>query len=180
MIAFIMADVEIFPLVDELGRVIGRAERSEVHKNPKLMHPVVHCLVENQARQLLLQLRSAQKDVQPGRWDTSVGGHVHFGEPVHEALIREIREEIGIEVAPAQLTPMGRYVMRSPIETELVHSFWLRYEGPFSADPSEIDQLGFWSRADIERQLGTGVLTPNFEDEYARYLDFFRRSVGPG
>jgi len=175
-----MAPTEIFPLVDELGRVIGQAERCEVHKNPNLMHPVVHCLVQNREQQLLLQLRSAHKDVQPGRWDTSVGGHVHFGELIEYALVREIREEIGIDVTPDRLTPMGRYVMRSPIETELVHSFWLASDGPFFPDPSEIDQLRFWSRAEIERQLGTGVLTPNFEDEYARYLEFLRRGSGQG
>ena len=36
------------------------------------------------------------KDIQPGKWDTAVGGHVDYGESVEDALFRETREELGI------------------------------------------------------------------------------------
>ncbi|MBI5531590.1 MAG: NUDIX domain-containing protein [Deltaproteobacteria bacterium] len=158
---------ELFPLVNEQGEVVGSALRSEVHGNPALMHPVVHCIVVNARGELLLQLRSKDKDVQPGRWDTSVGGHVAFGEPIEHALARELREEIGL--AQADLRFLYRYVMRSEIETELVHTYQCVAEGPFEHQVSEIDELRFWSREQIRAALGTGVLTPNFEDEFARY-----------
>ena len=38
----------------------------------------------------------------------------------------------------------------------------------FRPDPGEIDEVRFWTRAEIEAALGTGVLTTAFEDEYAR------------
>jgi isopentenyldiphosphate isomerase len=160
---------EWFPLVDETGATVGRALRREVHGNPTLMHPVVHCLVENTQGQLLLQLRSLSKDVQPGRWDTSVGGHVAFGESIEAALLREVKEEIGIEVPLSRFTFLYRYVMRSPIETELVHTYRLVHGGPFVAQPSEVDQLEFFGHDAIRTRLGEGFFTPNFEDEYRRY-----------
>jgi isopentenyldiphosphate isomerase len=160
---------EWLPLVDSSGTIIGRARRREVHGNPELLHPVVHCLVCNARGDLLLQLRSAHKDVQPGRWDTSVGGHVGVDESIESAVVREIEEEIGLRVNIADLRFLYRYVMKSAIETELVHTFALVHEGPFRAEPGEIDDLRFWPAHEIESALGSGKFTPNFEDEFARY-----------
>jgi isopentenyldiphosphate isomerase len=164
-----MAQDERFPLVNEHGEVIGSALRSEVHGNPLLMHPVVHCLVVNASGDLLLQLRSMDKDVQPGRWDTSVGGHVGLGESIEQALARELGEEIGLDAASVRPLFLYRYVNRSPIETELVHTYQCQCEGPFERQESEIDELRFWSREQVRSALGTGVFTPNFEDEFRRF-----------
>ena len=54
-------------------------------------------------------------------------------------------------------------------ETELVHSYGCVSAGPFQLQASEIDELRFWTRAEIEAALGSGVLTPNFEHEYGLY-----------
>ena len=71
---------EIFPIVDEAGRVIGQASRGHCHDGSKLLHPVVHLHVFNTKGELFLQRRPDWKDIQPGRWDTACGGHVDFGE----------------------------------------------------------------------------------------------------
>jgi len=160
---------EWLPLVDTDGQIVGKARRGEVHGNPKLLHPVVHCLVVNGQMDLLLQLRSRSKDVQPGRWDTSVGGHVGLNEPVEQSVLREIREELGIDVAPSQVTFLHRYVMSNSVESELVHTYLLWHEGPFVPEPLEIDALRFWPKAEIEAARGQAILTPNFEDEFDRF-----------
>lgn len=87
---------EYFPLVDEQGAVIGKATRKECHNRTFLLHPVVHLHLFNAKGELFLQKRSLRKDIQPGKWDTAVGGHVDYGESPEEALQREVREEIGI------------------------------------------------------------------------------------
>lgn len=171
-----MSADEVFPLVDLDGRVIGSARRGDVHGNPALLHPVVHCLVENGEGQLLLQLRSVTKDVQPGRWDTSMGGHVMLNESIDDAVVRELGEELGLDVSRQQLTFLYRYVMRSPIETELVHTFLLRCDGPFRAQPDEISEVRFFTEEAIDRRLGMGDFTPNFEDEYRRFLIWKQRT----
>ncbi len=160
---------ELFPLVDENGNVIGSVRRKDAHGNPSLIHPVVHCLVISSGGELLLQLRRMDKDVQPGRWDTSVGGHVAWGEPIEQALHRELQEEIGLEPTRVSLRFLHRYLMRSDIETELVHTWACTCDGPFVHQPEEIDALRFWSVEQIEQSLGSGVFTPNFEDEFARF-----------
>ncbi|HMA94144.1 MAG TPA: NUDIX domain-containing protein [Polyangiaceae bacterium] len=168
-----MTQEEILPIVNETGVTTGAAPRSVLHSNPSLLHPVVHCLVTNRSGALLMQLRGRNKDVQPGRWDTSVGGHVCFGELVEAAVVREIGEELGIAVQSGQLEYLYRYVMRSAIESELVYTYRMVHEGPFRREPLEIDDLRFWSRQEIRDVLGAGVLTPNFEDEFRRYCQVF-------
>ena len=87
---------EWFPLIDEQGNTIGKAPRRECHNGSKLLHPVVHLHIINNDGELYLQKRSTNKDIQPGKWDTAVGGHIDYGETIEEALAREVREELGI------------------------------------------------------------------------------------
>ena len=153
---------ELFPVVDLSGTVVGRATRGECHGGSMLLHPVVHLHVFNSRGELYLQRRPLWKDIQPGRWDTAVGGHVDYGETVDEALWREVREEIGIE----GFTPerIATYAFRSEREYELVYVHRTVYEG--EVHPSgELDGGRFWTREEIRENLGKGVFTPNFEGE---------------
>jgi isopentenyldiphosphate isomerase len=169
-----MPDDELLALVNSEGEKVGSAKRSEVHRDPALLHPVVHCLVFNRRGDLLLQLRGLGKDVQPGRWDTSVGGHVGIDESIEAAVVREIGEELGLAVRRSELEYLYRYVMRSETESELVHSFRLVRDGPFRPEPGEIQELRFWTTDEILGSLGTSKFTPNFEDEYRRCTEWQR------
>ena len=71
---------ERFPLVDEEGTVVGVATRGACHNGSRLLHPVVHLHVFNAKGELYLQKRPEWKDIQPGKWDTAVGGHMDYGE----------------------------------------------------------------------------------------------------
>ncbi len=155
---------ELLPLVDETGRVIGKALRSECHGQPGLLHPVVHLHVINSAGQLYLQKRSGQKDTFPGRWDTAVGGHVDYGEDVVAALRREASEELGLQNFAA--AAVGTQRMDNELESEYTYIYLLEYEGPFELNHEEIDEGRFWSPAEIEELLGKDIFTPNFEQDF--------------
>jgi len=157
-------DEEWFDIVTPEGKIVGRAPRSAVHGNPQLLHPVVHVQILNSRGEIFLQKRVDNKEIQPGKWDTAVGGHVSSGETIEHALRREAEEELGISMA--DFKPLFRYVMRNEIESELVHGFLLVDDGPFYPDPKEISEARFWQIAEIEANLGQGVFTPNFEQEY--------------
>ena len=154
---------EMFPLVDEQGNIIGAAKRGECHNGSKLLHPVVHLYVFNSKGELYLQKRPEWKDIQPGKWDTAVGGHIDLGENVEMALKREVREELGI--TDFQPEAIRSYVFESAREKELVYSYKTVYEG--SITPSEELADGrFWSIEEIKKNMGKGVFTPNFENEF--------------
>jgi isopentenyldiphosphate isomerase len=157
---------EYLPLVDETGKRIGKALRSECHGNPLLIHPVVHLHVLGSGGRLLLQRRSASKDLLPGFWDTAVGGHVAFEEDTRRALEREAREELGIPAENAAF--LYSYCWRTRVETEFVSTFILENDGPFLTDPQEVAETRFFTKAEIAEKTGSGFFTPNFEEEFRR------------
>lgn len=155
---------EYFPLVNEEGKTIGKATRKECHSGSKMLHPVVHLHIFNDNGDLYLQKRSIRKDIQPGKWDTAVGGHIDYGESVEEALRREVREELGVtDFSPIMITS---YIFESAIEKELVNTFRTVYNGPFKPDPEELDGGRFWAIDEILESIGKGIFTPNFENEF--------------
>jgi isopentenyldiphosphate isomerase len=161
-----MGTDEIFDTVDESGRVTGQATRGQVHGNPELIHRSVHIHVFDSSGRLYLQKRGLNKDVQPGRWDTSVGGHVDTGETPDSAAVRETHEELGIEGAILKF--LYSYIWRTEIETELVSTYGTLWDGAIKILASELDDGRFWEPAEIESKLGSGKFTPNFEEEFSR------------
>lgn len=154
---------ELFPIVDNDGRTIGSATRGECHSGSMLLHPVVHLHLFNSRGDLYLQRRPDWKDIQPGKWDTAVGGHVDFGEDTDDAVRREIREELGL--TDLALTKITSYIFQSTREREYVNV----YTAVSDIEPTPSDELDggrFWSRSEIGNAIGQGIFTPNFENEY--------------
>ena len=157
---------ELLPIVDSEGNQVGTATRRECHNGKSfLLHPVVHLHVFDRKGRLYLQHRPDWKDIQPGRWDTAVGGHVDTGESIKEALRREAFEELGFKDFEAQF--LTRYEFRSSRERELVNAY--RAIVDIAPQPSdELDGGRFFTTQEIAERLGTGFFTPNFEQEYRR------------
>ena len=155
---------EWVPLVDEQGKVTGQAPRSQVHNGSKLLHPVVHLHVLNRNGSILLQKRPMNKQIQPGKWDTAVGGHISAGESLEVALKKEAFEEIGLKDFSARLQKV--YKWESEVEAELIYLFTTHDFKNIGIQSDEVDELRFWTKKQIESEIGNGTFTPNFEHEY--------------
>jgi isopentenyl-diphosphate Delta-isomerase len=132
---------EWFDVVNERDEVIRRATRREVHATG-LWHRAVHILVFDAAGRVFLQKRSMLKDLSPGKWDSSCSGHLDAGEDYDAAAVRELNEEIGIDVT----TPPARWFRIDACEPtgwEFVWIYRMRYDGPLTLDPLEIS-FGEW------------------------------------
>jgi isopentenyl-diphosphate delta-isomerase type 1 len=132
---------EIFDVVNERDEVIGKKPRKEVHRLG-LMHRAIHVLVFNKGGQVFLQKRSMIKDRQPGLWDSSASGHVDSGEDYDSCVMRELREEIGLQLSEV---PQRLFKMPASAETDQEHVWVYRCEaeGPFQLHPEEIE-CGDW------------------------------------
>lgn len=163
---------EMLPIVDDIGVVIDCAPRSECHKGPGRLHPVVHLHVFSSDGMIYLQKRADTKKVYPGRWDTAIGGHIDLGEELMAALRREAFEELGI----AGFLPgyIGALRVDTPVESEYVHIFVTTHDGPFRLEAEEISDGRFWEQDEIERNLGSGLFTPNFEEDFSALKEYQR------
>jgi isopentenyldiphosphate isomerase/intracellular septation protein A len=156
---------EWLPLVNEKGEIVGKAPRSFCHSDKQYLHPVVHLHVINGKGEIYLQKRPMHK-IQPGKWDTAVGGHISFGEDIETGLKREALEELGIKDFKARLAI--NYIWESDIERELVFCFITRYNQPITINTDELTDGKFWTHKEIKGSLGKGVFTPNFEIEFKK------------
>lgn len=164
---------EWLPIVNNEGVIEGKMPRSIAHNGSMILHPVVHVQVLNSKGELYLQKRAHHKLIQPGKWDTAVGGHVAADESVDTAMKREAQEEIGLQ--GFSVTAFKQYKWKSEIEQELVFAFVSITDKPINVNHLEVDEGRFWTIREIERCLGKGILTPNFEYEFEMLKTYLQR-----
>ena len=156
--------VEYFPIVEPNGLVIGRSSREYCHGGAKPLHPVIHIHIIDRFSRIYLQKRSMKKDIQPGKWDTAVGGHVSYGESIVEAVYREAYEELRLmEFNPIHIET---YQFESSVEKEMVSIFAAVGSYELTPDLDEVDEGRWWPVEEIDASIGKGVFTPNFESEF--------------
>ncbi len=151
---------EIFDVVNECDEVIDRKPRSEVHRLG-LKHRAVHVLVFNARGETFLQKRSMKKDHEPGKWDSSTSGHVDSGEDYDACAVRELREEIGLDMnagavatgASPPLQKLFKIAACPETDAEFVWVYRYQAEGPFQLHPDEIERGGWFAPEKITRWM---------------------------
>lgn len=141
MLPTIMSE-EIFDVVDEHDVVVGQATRREVHRLD-LRHRAVHVLIFNHRGEVFLQQRSLSKDNWPGVWDSSSSGHLDAGEAYDDCCLREVGEELGLNLASV---PDRLFKLEATPGTgwEFCWVYRAFHEGPFILQPSEVRGGGWF------------------------------------
>lgn len=140
--------VELFDIIDENDQVIGQETRTVVHQRG-LWHRGVHILLFTSESKLLVQQRSRTKSQSPLTFDCSVSEHVQAGENYHNAALRGLKEELGLE--GIKLQPIIKFKMNyGPNDNEISTI----YKG--SVDPDrvrfdtgEIERVGVYSLEEL-------------------------------
>ena len=127
-------------LVDPIDNVVGTAPKLRAHQEG-LLHRAISVFVYNAAGELLLQRRAGGKYHSAGLWTNSCCSHPRPDEKPHQAAVRRLREEMGIEVdLDYALSFLYHAKLENGlIEHELDHVFVGRYEGDPLPDPDEVD-----------------------------------------
>ena len=142
---------EIFDIVDHEDKVIGRASRQEVHRQG-FLHRSTHLLVFDEQGRVLLQKRSIDKDTFPEKWDSSVSGHVDSGEHYDECIVREAKEEIGLDL---EEVPEKLFKVEACEQTAQEFTWVYRTisPGPFTINEKEISEIRWNTRDEVSSLL---------------------------
>ena len=118
---------EYFDVLKSNGEYTNEtASREECHKKGLYHKAVVVIILSTDNKKVLLQKRSANKKLWPNRWDVTAGGHVLSGELGYEAVIRETKEEIGIDINKEELEFIGATTSET-IKGEIINRHFNEY-----------------------------------------------------
>ncbi|MBM4455122.1 MAG: NUDIX domain-containing protein [Verrucomicrobia bacterium] len=144
---------ELFDIVDASDRVVGSGPRSEIHARGQL-HRAVHLWLYDPNGRILLQRRSLSKDREPGKWTSSVSGHVNAGEAYDAAILREIPEEIGVPASSCRdFGRVGYFPACQETGQEFVWLYRAVHAGPFQPDPTEVAGLEWFPPDQLEAKM---------------------------
>jgi isopentenyldiphosphate isomerase len=160
-------ETEYLDVVDTNGLSTGIVKlRSEVHRDGDC-HKTAHVWLMNTSRELLLQLRSNNKESFPGYWDISCAGHRCAGETAVQAAMHEAHEELGILLDPENLEYLFS-VKNSAVlndstffDNEIADVFLTHSDVPadaFIVSGSEVAQVCWFSVAEIKSCIKTNRL----------------------
>lgn len=146
---------EIVDIINEKNEIIGSCSRNELYAR-RILHRIVHVLVFNNEEQMLLQLRSKEKNYLPGYLSTSAGGHVLKGETVEQAATREMGEELGIKIdlkrfAESWFDSSDQIGLR-----KFLTVFKGTCNGPFDLPDGEVERADFYSLKKIKTMIESG------------------------
>jgi NADH pyrophosphatase NudC (nudix superfamily) len=130
-------------VVDIEGNVIGKATREECHRNPKLIYPVIRMHLINNNKQILLQKRSLKSDIEAGKWDAAVAGHIRYNEDIEKAVYREAMEEINFK--PEFLDLLEKRVFKAPNSTALMFIFITQSNQEITPNKKEVEDARFYT-----------------------------------
>lgn len=154
---------EMVVLVDEDGRSIGTAPKSDVHHDSTPLHLAFSCYLFDETGQVLLTRRALDKRTFPGVWTNSFCGHPAPDESLNDAVKRRARQELGLGIAELRcVLPKFRYhavAADGVVENEICPVFCGRAVGRMDADPAEIVDSAWvpWNQLRMVAQLGWAI-----------------------
>ena len=138
------------------GEILDKEDAARQSK----WHLAAHIWIVNPKGELLLQLRAPTKSLHPNMWDISSAGHVRAGETVEGGGIREMREELGIDITESQLIPITKNNSSSR-NFHLHTTFLVRLDLPldaFSFDDGEVAEVKYMPWRELAKMSDADML----------------------
>jgi len=154
---------EYFDVLNERGHYTNEKEAREKCHKYGLWHRAVAIFVVNSKEEVLLQRRSTNKKMWPNMWDVTAGGHVLAGEFGFQAVIRELKEEIGISLNKTDITFIGSAISTN-IKGDLTDNHFNEYyivtkdvdETKLRLQEDEVTEVKWVSKDEIINRIKDG------------------------
>ncbi len=158
---------ELIDVLNEDGTKTGKVvTRKEVHEKG-LWHKIVVIAIIDKEGNVLMQQRAKDKETNPGKWDISVAGHVSAGQTSIESAIREVKEEIGMDVEEKDLQYMltyqtGRKVKDNFYANHIFDVYLVKTEGidisKIKIQESEVEQVKLCNLEEVQNMLSNNLV----------------------
>lgn len=179
--AIVSFDSEPLILVDEHDREIGYQDKLSCHTGPGTLHRAFSLFIFNEKGELLLQQRSAAKQLWPLYWSNSCCSHPRRGETMEEAINRRSQQELGIKTDFKYLYKFKYQVPFHDIgaEHELCWVFVGSSSGPVHVNENEVAGWRFISANELDEEMHTSPqnFTPWFKMEWQRLTEDYRETL---
>lgn len=133
-------------------------------------------ILDKKGKFLLIQ-RGPKSKNEVGFWGFP-GGALEFGETIEEAIIREVKEELGVEIKPLKKLPPVNH--RIPHEKQhwmaVPYVCHLVSGKPKIKEPDKISKMRWFSIKDagkLKLSLVAEEVFKEFKDKYAELEDYF-------
>lgn len=153
--------MESFDVLDEFGNKTGKTKlREEVHRDGDY-HRSVHIWVVNENNEILLQRRCKDKDSFPNMLDISCAGHLSAGDDSLTGAIRELKEELNLDVEKEDLQFLKTFKRNcifneTFIDNEYNDVYFLRTDKKIEDmkyQESEISEIFYVSYPDFKKMI---------------------------
>jgi len=176
---------ELIDILDDEGNLTGRNCLKSIAHQKGFNHATVHIWFFTVQGNILLQQRGATKKIYPLLWDVSVAGHVNSGENLYDAAIREVKEEIGLNIKKEALIKI--WVMKSfksydsgVIDNEFHTVFISKLNediNNLSAQKEEVEALKIVSSSTFKELLENSEYNAHFVSSNKTYYDFVLNEI---
>lgn len=140
------ASEEIVTVVDGENRPVAEVPRHRM-RSENLPHRATYIFVFDRQGRVLVQRRTATKDIYPSHHDLAAGGVVAAGESYEACAEREVQEELGI--LDAALERKLDFFYEDAGNRCFGRVFTCIHEGPFTLQPEEVESVAFHTVEEI-------------------------------
>lgn len=177
---------ELIDIVDENNNLTGEHKtKSEAHRDGS-WHRAAHIWIYNSKGEVLLQLRAKEKELYPDVWDVSVAGHVSAGEEPITSALREIKEEIGLNIKIEDLefykVISEKIIFNEMINNEFHYVYLMKYDSEandLKLQKEEVQKIKFIPVEDIGRGLKENPekYVPHNKEYWGEMLDAIKNKI---
>ena len=161
-------DAEIWDLYDENRELLGKDHFRGEQLPIGGYHLVVHVWIRNSKGEYLIAQRSANRPTNPLMWEC-VDGSVVKGEDSLQGVLREVKEEVGIDLLPEK----GQVVLSDikkiefgKVVNKIVDVWLFDYDGEVdlgNATTDEVAQVAWMNRGQIKELFDANMFVETLE-----------------
>lgn len=139
--------------VDFSDNFTGLGSKEEIHSRP-VLHRAFSVFIYHDGK-MLIQKRNINKYHSGGLWTNACCSHMREGKAEIDCVSERLKEELGIIARPQYLSKFVYYhkFAENLFEYEYDHIYVLDYDGEFSVDPEEIEEIKWVDFKDLELDI---------------------------